>query len=272
MVWSLGQETSLKEEMATHSSILAWKIPCRLAGYSLWGHKELDMTEWLSMTKWIHQKSKGSDSISIFHGLSVEPVCPCFSQSFLDGEALLQGPCHLQHVPSALAWDQSPIYCITFRRVPLGRASEEWADPSFSWVYHLLCYLMSHFSVSGRCPSISGQGWCCPSPRTVTRVLTGPQCLYPWGKRENHHEGLWGIWRARGFGLQVPCSQESLCLWPIPEPEEVLWGSVGGLQPSQVSPCGQEHEGPQDVFEEMNVAYKLIQLPCNLRQWHQNGC
>ena len=32
--------------MATHSSILAWKIPQRsLAGYSPWGHKELDMTE-----------------------------------------------------------------------------------------------------------------------------------------------------------------------------------------------------------------------------------
>ena len=26
-VWSLGQEDSLKREMATHSSILAWKIP-----------------------------------------------------------------------------------------------------------------------------------------------------------------------------------------------------------------------------------------------------
>ena len=26
-VWSLGQEDPLQEEMATHSSILAWKIP-----------------------------------------------------------------------------------------------------------------------------------------------------------------------------------------------------------------------------------------------------
>ena len=26
-VWSLGQEDSLEEEMATQSSILAWKIP-----------------------------------------------------------------------------------------------------------------------------------------------------------------------------------------------------------------------------------------------------
>ena len=28
-VWSLGQEDTLKEEMAAHSSILAWKIPWR---------------------------------------------------------------------------------------------------------------------------------------------------------------------------------------------------------------------------------------------------
>ena len=41
--------------MATHSSILAWRIPWTEepgAGeggcYSLWGHKELDMTEWLT--------------------------------------------------------------------------------------------------------------------------------------------------------------------------------------------------------------------------------
>ena len=26
-VWSLGQEDPLEEELATHSSILAWKIP-----------------------------------------------------------------------------------------------------------------------------------------------------------------------------------------------------------------------------------------------------
>ena len=34
--------------MATHSSILAWKIPWRsLVGYSPWGCKESDTTEWL---------------------------------------------------------------------------------------------------------------------------------------------------------------------------------------------------------------------------------
>ena len=36
-LWSLGWEDPLEEGMATHSSILAWRIPCterRLAGYS----------------------------------------------------------------------------------------------------------------------------------------------------------------------------------------------------------------------------------------------
>ena len=40
---------SLEKEMATHSTTLAWKIPWMgsLVGYSPWGCKELDTTEWL---------------------------------------------------------------------------------------------------------------------------------------------------------------------------------------------------------------------------------
>ena len=44
----LGQEDSLEKGMATHSSILAWRIPWteKPGGlYSPWGHKELDMTK-----------------------------------------------------------------------------------------------------------------------------------------------------------------------------------------------------------------------------------
>ena len=50
-VQSLGQEDLLEKEMATHSSILAWKIPWteEPVGYSPWGRKELDMTEQLQM-------------------------------------------------------------------------------------------------------------------------------------------------------------------------------------------------------------------------------
>ena len=46
-VRSLGWEDALEEEMATHSSILAWKIHGQrtLVGYSPWGLKESNMTE-----------------------------------------------------------------------------------------------------------------------------------------------------------------------------------------------------------------------------------
>ena len=46
-VQSLGPEDLLKEEVATHSSIIAWRIHGQrsLAGYKQWGHKELDTTE-----------------------------------------------------------------------------------------------------------------------------------------------------------------------------------------------------------------------------------
>ena len=46
-VLSLGQEDLLEKEMATHASILAWRIPWlrSLAGYSPQGHKESDTTE-----------------------------------------------------------------------------------------------------------------------------------------------------------------------------------------------------------------------------------
>ena len=43
----LGQEDPLEKGMATHSSILAWRIPWteELGGYRPWGHKESDTTE-----------------------------------------------------------------------------------------------------------------------------------------------------------------------------------------------------------------------------------
>ena len=46
-VRSLGGEDLLQEEMATHSSILAWKIPRtgEPSGLQPWGHKESDTTE-----------------------------------------------------------------------------------------------------------------------------------------------------------------------------------------------------------------------------------
>ena len=50
-LWSLSWEDPLEEGMATHSNSLTWKILMvkrRLVGYSPWGPKESDMTEWLN--------------------------------------------------------------------------------------------------------------------------------------------------------------------------------------------------------------------------------
>ena len=47
MVQFLAQEDPLEEEMATHSSVLAWRIPWQrsLVGPSSWSCKESDTTE-----------------------------------------------------------------------------------------------------------------------------------------------------------------------------------------------------------------------------------
>ena len=44
-VQSLGWEDPLEKGMATHSGILAWRMPWSLAGCSPQGHKESDTTE-----------------------------------------------------------------------------------------------------------------------------------------------------------------------------------------------------------------------------------
>ena len=48
---SVGQEDPLEENLATHSSILAWRIPIDRGAwwaYSPWGGNELDTTEQLN--------------------------------------------------------------------------------------------------------------------------------------------------------------------------------------------------------------------------------
>ena len=51
-VQSLGREDPLEMEMATHSSILAWRIPCteEFGGLQSMGRKESDTTERLHFT------------------------------------------------------------------------------------------------------------------------------------------------------------------------------------------------------------------------------
>ena len=56
-VQSLGGEDPLEKGVATHSSIIAWRIPqtdCSLVGYSPWGHKESDMTKQLTLSFFIY--------------------------------------------------------------------------------------------------------------------------------------------------------------------------------------------------------------------------
>ena len=52
---------ALEKEMATHSSVLAWRIPGRgsLVGCLLWGHTELDTTE----ATWQQQQQQSEKSV-----------------------------------------------------------------------------------------------------------------------------------------------------------------------------------------------------------------
>ena len=66
-VWSLGREDPLEKEMATHSSILAWRIPWteELGGLQSTGHKESDTTEWLHSHGRKHQELSKSISLPL---------------------------------------------------------------------------------------------------------------------------------------------------------------------------------------------------------------
>ena len=65
-VWSLGRENPLEEGLATHSSILAWRIQGQrsLVGYSPWGHKESDMTEARMQESWQLEQRQGNTSLN----------------------------------------------------------------------------------------------------------------------------------------------------------------------------------------------------------------
>ena len=65
LVWFLGWEDPLEKGQATHSSILAWRIPW--AVYSPWGHKELDMTEWLLL--WAFASNQQQTSVYRHQGI-----------------------------------------------------------------------------------------------------------------------------------------------------------------------------------------------------------
>ena len=96
-VQSLGQEDPLGKGMATHSSILAWRIPWQrsLSGYSPWhspgkntGVGSLSLIQGISLTQGLnpglphcrqtlyHLTHPGSPSLPLFHGQKT----PCDSE------------------------------------------------------------------------------------------------------------------------------------------------------------------------------------------------
>ena len=60
-IQSLGQEDPLEWEMATHSSILAWKIPWTKDESSPWSGKELDRVSMYALTLHCISCSFGDD-------------------------------------------------------------------------------------------------------------------------------------------------------------------------------------------------------------------
>ena len=80
-VRSLGPEAPLEKDRATHPSILAWESHARrsLAGYSPWGHKELDVTEQLHFH--FHSRPKGPRP-----EISGAGLFPVWSQGLWEGK------------------------------------------------------------------------------------------------------------------------------------------------------------------------------------------
>ena len=60
----LGGEDPLEEEIAAHSSILAWGIPWTesLVGCSPWGCKELDMAKYMAQCSLANHKTRSVEA------------------------------------------------------------------------------------------------------------------------------------------------------------------------------------------------------------------
>ena len=68
-VQSPGWKDPLEEGKATHSGILAWRIPMDRGAWQSTGHKELDMTEWLTTAQHADFEFISDFSLSSF------PIC-----------------------------------------------------------------------------------------------------------------------------------------------------------------------------------------------------
>ena len=114
-VQSLDQEDPLEEELATHSSILAWRISWSLVGYSPWGHKESDMTEWLTLTISLRAAQLDDFSLGISWRCNQDVDWNCNNlKAWLELEELCQS---------------SSRPCLASRQWPLGGVLCTWASP-----------------------------------------------------------------------------------------------------------------------------------------------
>ena len=89
-VWALGWDDPLEKGMATHSSILAWRIPWteEPGGYSPWGCKEWDRTERLRLPLLLLQKYLPCNiSIDPFHRGWESPHTACYVVSEMELKA-----------------------------------------------------------------------------------------------------------------------------------------------------------------------------------------
>ena len=112
-VRSLGWEDLLEEGTATHTSILAWKIPMdRGTCQGPWGRKELDMTEQLRTAHitlyWNYpiMCSSPQDCVSQWHGLDLIRLCfqqeTHFQSLGWEDPLVNNGMCHLVRTHSKL--------------------------------------------------------------------------------------------------------------------------------------------------------------------------
>ena len=124
-VCSLSQEDSLQEDMATHSNILAWRIPQteEPGGYSPWDHKESDMmkvTDMIKVTEHIV-----SDSWEA-HGLQLARLlCPWdYPRQEYCSQLPFQSPQDLPNPRTKSTSLASVLVGEFFTNVPLGNGSQ----------------------------------------------------------------------------------------------------------------------------------------------------
>ena len=157
-VWSLGWKDPLEKEKATHSSILAWRIP--------WSCKKLDTTEWLSRSLSIHYTLQfisvqfSCSVVSDFlqpHGLQhARPPCPSstprvcvhwVSHAIQPSHPLLSHSPPAFNLPSIRVFSNESVLCIrwpkywsfSFSISPSDEYSGQFIYPLLFWLIHHLC-------------------------------------------------------------------------------------------------------------------------------------